>query len=458
MVRRMSVAFIGLLWVASLGSCSSKSQKSRLNAQASAPKQPPSLESSTASSSHQASDSNVAVTGELYFLAGTPVDDYGYPVTLYQAEGGNLRTVREVLPQAEGVRSVRAWGNVIFLIHPAQIPKAVTVLHTDDPLRVDEVEINPNYPDGFFTTSEAVAEPKTSVFDELTLASKGQFSPENLEWLSITDGATGASPRIKLDSWGEYSAMRLEGAIGGPVRDVSFGGAVAGNNLVFPPAWGHPTVIDSLSPMVRDTITSGERPVATIVAASRQYLLLVVSRSFEELFSRKSLSSSQTNLFLHDRFHDVWRTLQVEGNNSRIRLFDRWLAITVEMFNPDRKPSPGQENERGPEAFGDDEIAGSKGNDGNARLPLVRGALRSENFSPGVLVLQNLGDGRKIRIETGQEDSEILSVHEGTVVYRVNDAVYQARIAADKLQDVVLLAKDEDVPEIHWVFWGPQTH
>ena len=74
---------------------------------------------------------------------------------------------------------------------------------------------------------------------------------------------------------------------------------------------------------------------------------------------------------------------------------------------------------------------------------------------PGVLVLQNIEDGRKIKIETGQEDSEVLWVGPNTVLYRVNTSIYQARIVGEKLRDSSVLVKDEDVPEIHRVFCGP---
>jgi hypothetical protein len=73
---------------------------------------------------------------------------------------------------------------------------------------------------------------------------------------------------------------------------------------------------------------------------------------------------------------------------------------------------------------------------------------------PGILMLQNLGDGRKIRIETDQEDSEILWADDNSALYRVNDAIYQAQIIGDKLQDTTMIVKDQDVPEIHWVFWS----
>lgn len=65
-------------------------------------------------------------------------------VTLYRAEAGKLQVVREVIPQAEGIRSVRASGNAIFLIHPAQIPRAVNIIHPGEPMRDDDVEINPS--------------------------------------------------------------------------------------------------------------------------------------------------------------------------------------------------------------------------------------------------------------------------------------------------------------------------
>ena len=73
---------------------------------------------------------------------------------------------------------------------------------------------------------------------------------------------------------------------------------------------------------------------------------------------------------------------------------------------------------------------------------------------PGVLVLQNLQDNRRIRLETHQEDSEILFVSGDSVLYRVNDSIFRATIVGDALRDTSLLARDEDVPEVHWIFWS----
>jgi hypothetical protein len=71
---------------------------------------------------------------------------------------------------------------------------------------------------------------------------------------------------------------------------------------------------------------------------------------------------------------------------------------------------------------------------------------------PGTSILNNLAEGRKSKIETGQEGSEVLWVGEDTVLHRVNDTIYQARLANGQTKDASILVKDEDVPEVHWVF------
>jgi hypothetical protein len=392
---------------------------------------------------------------QLYLLAATPDQDYGYPATLYRVVSGKLNVVRELSPQSEGVRSVRAWEGTIFLVHPAQVPRAVSIVHPDDPARVDDIEINPDWPQFFFVANEAIAEPDASSVDELMLATKGELSLANAKWLGIS-GAMASNPRIKPDVWDEYSKMRVEGEPGGPFRGAGLAGAVSGEGLLLFQAFGHPVPMGSLSPTVREAISQTAMKRVQITAASQDYLILELAYSMEETFSKAH--STDTELFVHDRARNAWATVRVEGNRSRLRLFGPWLAASVETFNPDGKPSPGRENERGPEAFGPEEIAGARGNNGNAAFPDVRnlyGGDSSANFIPGVLLLQNLADGQKIRIETGQEDSEVIVVRDDAVLYRVNDSLYQAKLAGDKLQGTQLVVKDEDVPEIHWAFWGP---
>jgi hypothetical protein len=58
---------------------------------------------------------------------------------------------------------------------------------------------------------------------------------------------------------------------------------------------------------------------------------------------------------------------------------------------------------------------------------------------------------------TNQEDSEVLYVRNNTVFYRVNDAIYASRIEQDRLDSPELLVRDDDVPEVHWMFWSPPS-
>ena len=83
-------------------------------------------------------------------------------------------------------------------------------------------------------------------------------------------------------------------------------------------------------------------------------------------------------------------------------------------------------------------------------------------YIPGIFVLDNLVDGRRITLEIHQEDSEILDVRkDGLVLYRVNDEIFEAHIEGDKLSAPKLVVKGEDVPEVHWAFWskaGTEPH
>lgn len=74
---------------------------------------------------------------------------------------------------------------------------------------------------------------------------------------------------------------------------------------------------------------------------------------------------------------------------------------------------------------------------------------------PGKLAIWNLGDGRKLTLRTGQEDSEVLAIAKGgEMLYRVNDAIYSARIEGDRIGEAALVVRAPAVTNIHWVFGG----
>ncbi len=404
----------------------------------------------------------------MYLLAASPAEDWRYPATLYRVVEGKLQLVREVLPPNKGPDYVEAWGNTIFLVHW----KDLTVLHTDDPLRLDDVVIDAdrepvptqidgkeirNVPRIFINLYELLlAETRPAGVDVLLPVSKGDS--DHVDLMSVSSNPA-ASPRTRLNEWNDFASLRRGGAVGGPIemmtatRQIIFA-EVMGDDLVIYNVRAEKTVkIDSLLPFVLDALDKVPRPAwmtrprATLLAASARYLLLTGQQP-------DATRTDQMELYLHDRLRNLWKTIRVEGGRSRFRLLGPWLTVIVGLPNPERRPSPGRENERGPEAFGEYEIAGSKGNPGYARFPCVRCLYDDEILHPGILVLQNLEDDRKIRIETGQEDSEILSVQDGTVLYRVNDTIYQAAIQGSQLRNISVVSQDKNVPEVHWVFWS----
>lgn len=387
------------------------------------------------------SGEDAVVPCNLYLLSATPTEhtDKTYPATLYRVSADKkLKPIREVVSKADGVRFVQAWGDAIFLVHPHVVSTALTVVHMGEPMLVDDVLFNPSQlivGDVWVTA----ATPQASSVDELVPLLTDTTNAGHIKGTvaSISSRTTATKSRVKLDAWDEYSALRREGTQGGPAIVPYLIGSARGDSLEVS-VFGHPVVVDTLSPLLRPKV---ERIAPAIVVASQEYIVVEVQ------YARENTPSGQlpdsTEMFAHDRARDQWKTIRMEGNASRCRLFGSWLGAIVGMRNPDHKPSPGRESERSQETD---------------RLPNVQ-----EQYSifagkwvwaPGILVLQNLADGRKIRLETSQEDSEILRVEGDTVLYRINDTIYQAKIDGNQLKDTTVVVKDEDVPEIHWAFWS----
>jgi hypothetical protein len=376
-------------------------------------------------------------TQQLYLLFGTPGDKLveTYPVRLFRVGANNeLVLVREVVPKTAGLRIVRMWGHAIFVVSPRYPATTVSIVHTDDPTRKDDVTVSGKgvFPDDGLTV---VATPQGTDGDLLLPWIADSSDPTHVVWTlaSISSDPSQSGPRVKFNHWDEYAALRYEGGTGGPEL-ISPPACVARSGELEVIVHNPPIIIDSLPPELRDTNT---KLVISVEAESQDYLLL---RAFDPSTERPA---SSEKMFLHDRAKDRWSTIQVEGNRSEQRLFGPWLATLVRMNNTDKKPGPGRGHEP------DGAIDGLP----NIQYEYATWAGRFY-WMPGVLVLQNLVDGRKIRIETDAEDSEILWAGSDRVVYRVDDTIFQARIVGDKLQGTTVLVHDGDVPGVHWVFWS----
>lgn len=391
---------------------------------------------------HTAKDS-----ARLYLVSGTP-NKHGpdsYPVTLYRVDGAKrLDSVRQVVRQEDGVHSAYAYGDTVFFLYPHDRPTSVAILHTDDPNRADNVTFSST---GLVGVGGALGEPPDIGLELLvswlaTPIEPGTPIPAHIDvaQTAISSRPITGHERIHFDNWADYAYLRLQGERGGPSPREGQEQAVAQGGSLTLRHFDHAVAVDSLPPVLKN-LANGT-PLF-IIAATDQYLLFVIAQTASDMASGNLGSSLK--VYVHDRTSNQWAIIQTEGNSPALRLFSKWLAEIVENSSRNHGPNPGRENERTWDEKTD-------------RLPPVQRLYeqfgQQEFARPAILVLQNLADGRKIRVETGQEDSEILWVDDDSVLYRVNDAIYQAKIVGDKLQGATLIVKDEDVPEVHWVFWS----
>lgn len=179
------------------------------------------------------------------------------------------------------------------------------------------------------------------------------------------------------------------------------------------------------------------------LGADGRYLVFGLQHHAADLESGALAKKKTEPIYVHNRSSDKWVVLSIEGSCSRPRMFGTWLATIVQFWGPNHEENPGIEHERSVETEDLPDVQG-----------LYAASAGRNCFIPGELRLLNLDTRQKIAWHTGEEDSEILWVGDTKVLYRVNDTIYQAKIVGDKIQDPSVAVKDDDVPEIHWVFWS----
>jgi hypothetical protein len=382
--------------------------------------------------------SDTLTVDRLYLLSATPTNygDETFPATLYGADAEQkLRVIRRIVAQNHGVYSVQQVRGVIFVAYPHITPTAVSIIHTDHPAEADEVVFNPD---------ARVSMENREGLSEATLGSARELfplvdptKPGAGTIIAVSGVQEGSGKRVLTGKWSDYANFRTEGNTGGPIPPVGpFGSLVDGKIAIS--IFGHSVAVETTPPFIHEFTRGG---IVWLMAVNAEYSVLSFAGPASALQVKPT--DRRMELAVHDRVKDKWKKIQVEGNRSRLRLFGKWLSAIVGFESPGIEPTAAREAER---------------KWGTAEIPNVRqeydNVVRGEYWLQGILTLENLSDGRKVRIETGQEDSEILQVEGDIVLYRVNDTIYRARIAGDQLKDTTVLVRDEDVPEIHWAFWS----
>jgi hypothetical protein len=378
----------------------------------------------------------------LYLVAATSEsgERSGFPTTLYQVDKENrkLQTVRSLLSpdsdgREDGYDAIRSSDTALSILSNSF--EQIAFVHFDDPRRQDFATIPPlQEGSGILALFAVFALPRGLEAPDLLIPTTISAS-QGHKVFSVAENASGRL-RVTPGSEEDYSSILYYGGHGGgeislgPVAHASGGAILTGieGNIRID---GAPTVF-AMQPGVQELIC----------AAEKKYLILTPLY----ILGTPEAKNMPDNaiLYVHDRSRDLWKKLSIVGNNPySIHFFEPWLAYSSgKLMRPDGRPAgPGHKNERS------EEVPGLLPNlqEEYSRLPI---------YYPGVLVLQNVEDGRTIRIDTGQEDSEILFVTDNDVLYRVNDTVYQARIDGNSLENSTQIVKGDDVPEIHWAFYS----
>jgi len=262
---------------------------------------------------------------------------------------------------------------------------------------------------------------------------------------------TSSPSRVSSGSPQDYAHLYTMGMAGGPSNDFFLWGYRESKNLLFRTGrFGTKGVsVDTLPDSFR--IPENKEDIG-ILAANPSYLIL--GNYYVDVPRSKD---AVADLFIHNRTKNTWKELQIPGGSSRVRLFGSWLAVIQQWprhppgiagppWDPLHVyPNPGRANERGSESP----------NLPNVQAEYAFGVAR-DSIMPGSLELDNIEDGRRITIQTYQEDSEILLVTAaGVVLYRVNESIFEARIQGSKLVDTATIVKDKNAEEIHWAFVDP---
>jgi hypothetical protein len=377
----------------------------------------------------------------LYFLLETAADIHSEAsgLDLYAVDSSHkLKLIREIVPVADpthpgnyGFYPVQDdMGDKIYVAYPNAIPSTVSVIHKERPALKDEVEFNP---ERYFVldTDFGIA---TGDGRQSYLLCTFLSGPEAYKrgvrssLVSVAGDAPATGPRVRQADWTMFNAFRYQGAHGEqplPGEAVMPLGYIKDNHVRMraeagPPPYTMKLDLDSAPPF---PIAGEPGDTLFIVAANARYFAFVPMIRFPK--ENSSGYAGAPYVCVHDRKRNTWKRLTSASTvpNTR-KIFGSWLATIVEVSHAGEiVENPGIKDEW------------------------------TEISIPGILVLDNLEDGRRIILDTGQEESEILNVRDdGLVLYRVNYSIFAAQIEGDKLSKPTLVI--EGVPDVHWVFWS----
>lgn len=174
-------------------------------------------------------------------------------------------------------------------------------------------------------------------------------------------------------------------------------------------------------------------------------LILNTSKYFIGSIDKKQPTFSDTLLEgrLFNKENNTWQKLNIYGQNPRIKIWNNWIFGTAKTIN-DLKWYDIQNKYKY-----------------SYRYDLTFGKVPELEYFPGILYLYNIPTKNTIKWYSGDRDSEIITIEEGTIYYRVFDEIRTVEL--DTIRNEInwqtqkILIKDKKrVPNIHWMFFAPK--
>ena len=302
----------------------------------------------------------------------------------------------------------------------------MSVIHKNDPSREDTVVFNPKNIvtlDAGTTTAE---DANKETFEIFPFIDKDAAGAERISLVRVLLNAVPGTQRVSETDMKSYLGVRVSGPPGGPQSTIIPSGEVIGNSIYFDLRGARIKLMDVPSEYVGKLSGHG----IAILAADERFFVFYVGATLDEL-----AAVSSRLIFVADRVAYKWKEISVPGSLPRSRLLGPWFVSMEGQARTERRSetTPSEEGE-------------------TAEVRAAYETFEDMVDIPGVLILDNLVDGRRIVLKTGKEDSEVLAANSDGVVYRINDEIYEAVIAGSSLAHPKLLAKGTEVPSVHWAF------
>ena len=367
---------------------------------------------------------------ELFLLGVADGQAAPAPVLYRLGPDHKLVAVRTLGADQAGERKVVAADDTLFVVHEAQSGMSVSVVHKAAPLEVDEVPVplSGRPLDQGMIAARETANGTT----RLLIATSGDLAAGGL---IAVDASVMSAPRTENGAGDAFPFVEFPGR---PASEAPEPGVRVSKERGTLTLAEHPNVVcDAAVPLSLqfDRQKSGP-PYSTLVASSEQYALFLAEPDVS------IPPRADTTLHVHDRRQNRWSELRIDGNNdSSLRLFGPWLAVRVEIATGLTGTQSSAVSSTGRRQESSDHLRG---------FP--------QSYFPGYAALRNLETGREVRIKTGIADTEVESVTQDTVIYRVEHKLFQGRIAGKNVVDPQLLVDDPAVVHLHWIFPAPPAY